>query len=181
MVRFPGVRLLVAGVMIAALGSSAQAQGGWRSWDLYLRDGSRVEANPLGAPDDTRLSTSVRGLTGRDASIPRSRIDYIAAQSTVGPSREPVPGVTLPAAPTGRVCDDVVVYTDGRRTTGRVTLTRIAFSEGVVRQRGAEISLSEVAFIKFADGKATGCGKAKRRSGSATGTPRTSNALPAPS
>ena len=181
MVRFPGVRLLVASVMLAGFGSSAPAQGGWRSWDVHLRDGSRVEANPLGAPDDRRVSTSVGGLSGRGATIPRSRIDFIAAQSTVGPNREPVPGVALPAVPTGRVCADVVVHSDGRRTTGRVTLTRIAFSEGVVHQRGTEINLRDIAFIKFADGKATRCGKTKPRSVSDGAVPRTPNPMRSPS
>jgi hypothetical protein len=33
----------------------------------------------------------------------------------------------------------------------------VAFSEGVIRQRGVEIDLSEVAFIKFAHAPAAEC------------------------
>ncbi|AHG87852.1 hypothetical protein J421_0315 [Gemmatirosa kalamazoonensis] len=118
------------------------AQGGWRQWDVRLRDGTHVDANPLGAPDDTTLAVSVGGLTSRGRTLPRARVRYVAAR--------PAAGETLPAAPTGRVLDDVVVRRDGRRTVGRVTLTRVAFSEGVVTQHGVEIDLHDVAYIVFA-------------------------------
>ncbi len=146
--------------MSATVASSAAAQGGWRQWDVHLRGGARVEANPLGAPDDSHLAISVGGMEGHDSTIARARVDYIAAQTTVGARREAIPGATLPPAPTARVCEDVIVRRDGRRTSGRVALTRIEYSSGVVSQRGAEIALDEIAYIKFADAK--GCAKKKR-------------------
>ncbi|HSL69935.1 MAG TPA: hypothetical protein VK864_06810 [Longimicrobiales bacterium] len=149
MARSPGVSALVALALAGALAVPASAQGGWRQWDVYLRDGTRHEANPLGAPDSMHVSLSVGAFASRDSAIPRARVDYIAAQSTVGPSREPLPGVVLPAAPTGRACADIIVYRDGRKTKGHVTLTRIAFSEGVVSQNGRDVDLQDVAFIKF--------------------------------
>lgn len=148
--RFPGVRLAVAAAVFAALGSPCLAQGGWPQWEVHLRDRTRAEANPLGAPDDRHVSLSVGAFEGRAATIARSRIDYIAAQTTVGPGREPLPGESLPPAPTARVREDLVVWRDGRRTRGPVTLTRVAYSRGVITQRGVEIDLADVAYIKFA-------------------------------
>jgi hypothetical protein len=150
MVQSAGTSLLVAAVFCAACVRTAAAQGGWRQWDIQLRDGNRVVANPLGAPDDSHLSVSVGGFEGHDSTIARSRIDYIAAQTTVDPNREPVNGTALPPLPTRRSCNDVVVRRDGHRTAGRVTLARIQYSEGVVKQGGAEINLTDVVYIKFA-------------------------------
>ena len=150
MVQSAGTRLLVAAVLCATFVRGAAAQGGWRQWDIQLRDGKRVVANPLGAPDDAHISVSVGGFEGHDSTIARSRIDYMAAQTTVDPNRVPVSGTALPPLPTRRSCDDVVVRRDGQRTTGRVTLARIQYSEGIVKQGGAEINLADVAYIKFA-------------------------------
>jgi hypothetical protein len=59
-----------------------------------------------------------------------------------------------------RVCEDLIVRRDGRRSTGHVTLTRIMYSEGVVRQRGSDIDLSDVALhqvcVAFDEGVRTG-------------------------
>jgi hypothetical protein len=170
--RSPGVRLLVAAALCAGLASTGSAQGGWRQWDLRLRDGTRVEANPLGAPDDAHLSVSVGGFEGHDRTIPRARIDYIAAQSVVGPGRESIDGVTLPPAPTGRVCEDLIVRRDGRRTSGRVTLEKIVYSEGVVKQGGVDIDLGEIAYIKFARGGAGGSRKSCHPDGAAVAPTR---------
>src|SRR3954453_14433199 len=115
MVRSPGIKVLLAAGICVGLASQSSAQGGWRQWDLHLRDGRRVEANPLGAPDTAHLSISVGGYEGHDSTFVRSRIDYIAAQKGAG--------AALPPAPTRRVCEDLVVRRDGRRSTGRVILT----------------------------------------------------------
>src|SRR5262245_36513545 len=157
MARSLGVELLAAISLCVALPLPLAAQGGWRAWDLYLRDGSRVEANPLGAPDDAHLAISVGGMAGHDSTVARKRIALIAAQTTVGPRREPIPGATLPPRPSGRACEDVIVFRDGQRTTGRVSLTRIQYSEGVVTQRGLEVKLDSVAYIKFADSTSAVC------------------------
>lgn len=143
--------------MSVGLASSGAAQGGWRQWDIHLRDGRRVEANPLGAPDDDHIAISVGGMVRHDLTFTRSQIDYIAAQVTMGPDREPLVGMSLPPKPTGRACEDLIVYRDGRRTTGRVTFTRIAYSEGVVRQGDDEVDLQDVAYIKFANGARHRC------------------------
>jgi hypothetical protein len=162
MARLLGVELFAAISLCVALQQPLSAQGGWRAWDLYLRDGSRIEANPLGAPDDTRLAISVGGMEGPDKTIARRRIAIIAAQTTVGPRREPIPGATLPPRPTGRACEDVIVRRDGRKTTGHVSLTRVRWSAGVVTQRGVEVELDSIAYIKFADSKATQCKRKTR-------------------
>lgn len=159
MARFPGVRrLALAGLLLAP--TLLNAQGGWRQWDVYLLDGTRREANPLGAPDDGHLSLSVGEFERRSPAIPRSRVDYIAARIK-GSDRDGSPA----AAPKGRACQDVVVFRDGRRTTGRVTLTRVAWSEGIVRQGGREIDLQEVLFIKFASVTRPSCPKGVHRGG----------------
>jgi hypothetical protein len=165
MARSPGVELFAAVSLCVALPLPLAAQGGWRAWDLYLRDGTRIEANPFGAPDDNRLAISVGGMEerGHDRTIPRRRIALIAAQTTVGPRREPIPGDTLPPRPTGRTCEDVIVLRDGRKTTGHVWLTRVRYSAGVVRQRGVEIELDSIAYIQFADPTRTRCKPSTRR------------------
>lgn len=90
-------------------------------------------------------------------------VALIAAQTTVGPRREPIPVDTLPPRPTGRACEDVIVLRDGRRTTGHVWLTRVRYSAGVVRQRGVEIELDSIAYIKFADPTWARCTPRPRR------------------
>ena len=138
--------MLVAALLCAAAGQTAEAQGGWRQWDVILRNGTRLLANPLGAPDTLSLSRSVGGFESKEATIPRRRIDYLAA----GDPRGPLPPETvLPAAPTGRACEDALIFWDGRKTVGRVSLTRIQWSEGVVTQNGIQVDLVDVAYIKF--------------------------------
>jgi len=157
MVRFPGAELFAAIALAAMLPMTSAAQGGCRQWDLYLRDGSRIEANPLGAPDDNHLAISVGGMEGHDKTIARRSIALVAVPTTIGSRHEPIPGESLPQRPTGHACQDLVVFRDGRKTTGRVSLTRIQYSVGVVTQRGVEIALDSVAYIKFADLPATKC------------------------
>jgi hypothetical protein len=157
MVRFPGVELFAAVTLCAALPLPAAAQGGWRAWDIYLHSGAHLEANPLGAPDDSHVAISVGGMARRDKTIARRRIALIAAPTTVGSRHEPIPGESLPPRPTGRACEDLIVLRDGRKTSGRVSLTRISYSAGVVTQRGAEIALDSIAYIKFADAAARKC------------------------
>lgn len=138
--RFPGVRLLLAAVLLGVAAAPCAAQGGWRQWNVLLRDGSRVEANPLGAPDDEHISLSVGAFQGREPSVPRSRVDYVAA----------MPGDTLLSPPTDSVREDLIVWRDGRRTSGHVTLTRVTYSAGIITQRGVDVDLADVAYIKFA-------------------------------
>src|SRR4051812_39095478 len=150
MARSHGVRLLALVAAVAAHTKVALAQGGWVQWDIYLRDGSRVEANPLGAPDSAHFSISVGGLEGHDVTILRSLVDYISAQATVGSRRERRPGVTLPPLPASRVCEDVVVRRDGRRDVGHVAVDRIMYSAGTIALGTDVIDLADVAYIRFA-------------------------------
>jgi len=159
MVRSAGVDLGLAALLLAALAAPGAAQGGWRPWDVRLRDGTRVVASPLGARDNTGVTTDMSGFEGRRPALARWQIDWIAAATTVGPHDEPIPGATLPPLPAGRACRDVVVRRDGRVTTGRVELKDVAFSEGIITQRGRGIDLRDVAYIRFAHLLRPGCGR----------------------
>ena len=147
MARFPGGSAALAAALAVSLAGSAQGQGGWRQWDVRLRDGTWIQANPRGAPTDTSISTFVGGYDRPDSAIGRGRIDYLVAHDPRGlEDQKPAP-----PAPEGRSCEDVVVYWDGHRTTGRVQLTQVRWSEGVVTQAGVEVDLQGVAYIKFAN------------------------------
>ena len=56
----------------------------------------------------------------------------------------------------------LIVLRDGRKTTGHVALTRVQYSAGTVTQRGAEVDLDSIAYIKFADPASAKC-KSKSR------------------
>ena len=118
----------------------ASAQGGWRQWDIYLHDGSRIEANPLGLTDDGRLTRSLRSDASPGEGIERSKIRYLAARWR-----------NLPPVPAGVHGQDLVVLLDGRRSSGPVTFRSIRFSEGTIVQQGVEIDLKNVAYIIFAN------------------------------
>jgi len=132
--------LLIA-ALCAGLAEASPAQGGWRQWEVRLRDGRRLEANPLGAPDDAHLSLSVSGYEGRERRIARRLVHVIAAL--------PVPD-SLSEPPVVASCEDAIVRRDGSTTVGRITLARVRWSEGVVTQRGDTIDLRDVAYLMFA-------------------------------
>ena len=134
--------LLAAVVCWAGLASASLAQGGWRQWEVRLRDGRRLEANPLGAPDDGHLSLSVGAYEGREGRIARATVQLVAAQ--------PLPGESLPAVPAVTGCEDALVLRNGTTTTGRISLARVRWSEGVVVQRGDTVDLRDVAYLVFA-------------------------------
>ena len=119
----------------------AAAQGGWRQGDIYLRDGGKLEANPLSASDG-RVSLSLKSDATPGEGIELSKIDYIAAR---------VSG--LPPAPTGNFKQDLVVLTDGSRLVGPITSLSAEFSEGSVVQNKKRISLKDIAYIKFTEPK----------------------------
>jgi hypothetical protein len=133
------VPLLVV-ALCAGLASASPGQGGWRQWEVRLRDGRRLEANPLGAPDDAHLSLSVGAYEGRGR-LARSLVRVVAAL--------PLPD-SLPAAPAVTSCEDAIVRRDGTTTLGRITLARVRWSEGVVVQRGDTVDLRDVAYLVFA-------------------------------
>ena len=144
--------LLAAAFCAAGLAEAGPAQGGWRQWEVRLRDGTRLEANPLGAPNDGHLSLSVGAYDQREHRIARSLVRVIAAQ--------PLPGDSLPALPAVAPCEDAIVRRDGTTTIGRITLARVRWSEGVVEQRGDTVDLRDVAYLVFA---AQGSANAKCR------------------
>jgi len=133
---------LLTAALCTGLASASPAQGGWRQWDVQLHDGRRLEANPLGAPDDAHLSLSVAGYDGRERRVARKRVHYVAARPTAGDS--------LPNAPSVASCQDAIVRRDGTRTVGHITLARVRWSAGVVVQRGDTIALRDVAYLVFA-------------------------------
>lgn len=124
------------------LAEASPAQGGWRQWEVRLRDGRRLEANPLGAPDNGHLSLSVGAYDEREHRIARALVQVVAAQ--------PLPGESLPPVPAVASCEDAIVRRDGTTTIGRIGLTRVRWSEGVVAQRGDTINLRDVAYLVFA-------------------------------
>ena len=132
---------VLSAALCAGLAEASPAQGGWRQWEIRLRDGRRLEANPLGAPDDGHLSFSVAAYEGRERRIARSLVHVIAAL--------PLPD-SLPAAPVVALCEDAIVRRDGTTTVGRITLARVRWSEGVVAQRGDSVDLRDVAYLVFA-------------------------------
>src|SRR5688572_8372736 len=95
---------LLSAAPCAGLAEPTQAQGGWRQWEIRLRDGRRLQANPLGAPDNAHLSLSVGGYDRGDGRIARSVVHVVAAL--------PLPD-SLPAAPAVASCEDAIVRRDG--------------------------------------------------------------------
>jgi|SRR5688572_13651780 len=132
---------LLTAALCAALAEASAAQGGWRQWEVRLHDGQRLDANPLGAPNNGQLSLSVAGYAGRERRIARSLVHVVAAM----PSAESLPVIPIVAS-----CDDAIVRRDGTRTVGHITLLRVRWSEGVVVQRGDTVSLRDVAYLVFA-------------------------------
>ena len=120
------------------LSSTASAQGGWRQWHLFMRDGTQLEANPLGMNEAGRFT---RGM-GKQPGIDRSKIAYMSVNRN-----------ELPPLPEGDLAQDMVVLVDGTRTMGQVKFRDLKFSEGIVMQNGKEIRTENIAHIKFAKPK----------------------------
>jgi hypothetical protein len=146
---FPKFTVLsLTALFCAGFASTSPAQGGWRQWEVRLRDGRRVEASPLGALDDDHLSVSVGTETRPERRLARSQVQALIAL--------PFAGESLPPVPTYSLCEDAIVWRDGTTTIGRVTLMRVRWSEGVVAQRGDTINLRDVAYVVFATRRSGG-------------------------
>ena len=129
---------VLAMLVFAMFQTAASAQGGWRSWSVHLRDGTELEANPLGINESGKFT---RGM-GKDPGIDRSKIAYLAISR-----RE------LPPMPDADPNKDMVVLLDGSHTLGLVKFRDFKFSEGVILQSGKEITTEKVAYIRFAKPK----------------------------
>lgn len=127
--------LLLAAAWIGVFHSQVPAQGGWRQWDIHLADGTTVQANPLGLKN----GRFTRSMDDKEPGIARSKISYISAVAN-----------SLPALPAGKFRKDLIVMLDGTRSLGTVTFKEIRFSEGTIIQNGKELTLENVAYIKFA-------------------------------
>jgi hypothetical protein len=112
------------------------AQGGWRQWEIKFLDGTSVEASPLQLKGDGRFT---RSMDPKEPGFERAKIDYFAIAAR-----------DLPPVPTGSFKQDLVVTLDGKRSFGKVTFKSLKFSEGTIVQNGKEMSLENVAYIKFA-------------------------------
>ena len=120
------------------LSSSASAQGGWRQWDIYLVDGSKLLGTPLAINEKGIFTHAMGDKEG----IERSKISYLAIIER-----------DLPPAPEAPVKQDLVVLRDGTKSFGAVTFRDFKFSEGTILQSGKEISTENIAYIKFAKPK----------------------------
>lgn len=131
--------IFVALGILLLYNSTILAQGGWRQWTIHLHDGTQLEANPLAMNEAGRFT---RSMDPKQAGIERSKISYLE----IG-RRE------LPPLPSGDFKEDMVVLEDGTRTFGAVTFRDLKFSEGIVVQKGKEISTEKIIYIKFAQPK----------------------------
>ena len=113
----------------------APAQGGWRQWQIYLVDGTSVQASPLQLRADSKFT---RSMDPKEPGYSRSQIDYFASIWE-----------KLPPAPTGKYKQDLIVMLDGKQSFGKVTFKSLKFSEGTLVQNGKEMMLKDVAYIKF--------------------------------
>ena len=125
-------------VSLFTFDSSAYGQGGWRQWTVHMRDGTQLEANPLGMNEAGRFT---RGM-GNQPGIEQSKIALLSIRQN-----------ELPPLPEGEFDKDLVVLTDGTRTFGTVKFRDFKFSEGTVIQNGKEIGTGIIAYIKFAKPK----------------------------
>ena len=123
-------------VTIVLAFSSTFGQGGWRQWEVYLVDGTSVQASPLQLRADGKFT---RSMDPKEIGYDRANINYLAANTK-----------ELPPAPTGKYKQDLVVMLDGKQTFGKVTFKSLKFSEGTIVQNGKEMTLENVAYIKFA-------------------------------
>lgn len=140
---------LVALGIVAFYNSAVMAQG-WRSWNIHLLDGTKLEANPLGMNSAGRFTS--RMYPEKEEGIERSKISYIE----LGRSE-------LPPLPEGDFKEDMIVQVDGTRTFGAVTFKTLEYSDGMLIQNGKEIHTEKIMYIKFSQPKKK---KTKQKSGS---------------
>jgi hypothetical protein len=57
-------------------------------------------------------------------------------------------------SPRGKFKQDLIVLLDGKRSSGKVTFKSVKFYVGTVVQNGKEMSVKDVAYIKFTHPKA---------------------------
>ena len=133
--RFASVLLFSLSLLVITSGETS-AQGGWRQWEIKFLDGTSVVASPLQLRTDGRFT---RSMDPKEPGFERSKIASFAIVAR-----------DLPPIPQGNFKNDLVVMTDGTRTLGTVKFIELEFSEGKIIQNGKEMTLENVAYIKFA-------------------------------
>jgi len=131
----PELRLVATLFAVFVCSAIISAQGGWRQWDIHLRDGTTISANPLGI---NKKGMFTRSMSSTESGIERSRIAYLAA------GRRELPGL-----PSEKFKEDVIVMLDGGKVVGAIKFREIKFSEGKYVQNGREQTLENVAYIIF--------------------------------
>jgi hypothetical protein len=131
-------RLSILAFLALCCATSATAQGGWRQWNIYLVDGTRLFATPLGMNEKGRFTYYMGDREGTE----RTKISHIVIVAD-----------GLPPAPTEKIKQDLIVFRDGTKSFGAITFKELKFSEGILIQNGKEISTENIAYIKFAPPK----------------------------
>jgi hypothetical protein len=135
------------------------AQGGWDVWTVELRDGSRLDAAPVWSLDGKGLRFGFdEGGAGKGTLVERRRLRLMSNVLRNSEYRaDRGSNYVRPAVPEGDYGQDLVVLDDGRRVFGAVLIRagrgesgRADIYSPVLIQHGAELSLTRVAYIKFA-------------------------------
>ena len=150
-----GVFVVLAGIGVSA----AFAQGGWDVWTVYLRDGSTQSAAPVWSLDNKVLKRGfMPGGKPDDQGVERSLISHMSNNLGNSEYRRKIGGSFVePILPDGPVSRDTVIYDDGRKVVGDVSIRAAKDASGkeniygpVLIQNGTEVDLTRVAHIKFA-------------------------------
>lgn len=139
--------------------TTSSAQGGWDVWTVELRDGTRLEAAPVWSLDEKELRFGFGGGgAGKGTAVKHSQLRLMS--NNLGNSRyraDKGADYVPPAPPEGDFGQDLVVLDDGRWIFGTVLIRAGVGKSGgvdiygpVLIQHGAEVSLTRVAYIKFA-------------------------------
>jgi hypothetical protein len=147
-------------VVLACIGvTDACAQGGWDVWTVYLRDGSTQSAAPVWSLDNKVLKRGfMPGGRPDDQGVERSLISHMSNNLGNSEHRRKMGAAFVnPTLPDGPVSRDTVIYDDGSKMVGDVSIRAAMDASGkeniyrpVLVQNGTEVDLTRVAHIKFA-------------------------------
>jgi hypothetical protein len=154
------VLMVAAALCVSALCRTASlAQGGWDVWTVELRDGSRLEVAPVWSLDEKELRFGFgEGGEVNGTAVKRPRLRLMSNVLRNSEYRaDKGAGYVPPALPEGDFDRDLVVLDDGRRVFGTVLIRAGTGKSGradiynpVLIQHGTEVSLTRVAYVKFA-------------------------------